>query len=84
MGVGVAVILPTIMGIISYYFPVEIQGKATGYWALVNSLGHAIGPTLGGFLLAHFAWQSIFWINIPLALVSIGMGLKFFPKDERT
>jgi EmrB/QacA subfamily drug resistance transporter len=84
LGVGVATVLPTIMGIISYYFPTEIQGKATGYWALVNSLGHAIGPTLGGFLLAHFAWQSIFWINIPLALISIGMALKFFPKDERT
>ena len=83
LGVGVATVLPTIMGIISYYFPTEIQGKATGYWALVNSLGHAIGPTLGGFLLAHFAWQSIFWINIPLALISIGMALKFFPKDER-
>lgn len=83
LGVGVASILPTIMGIISFYFPTEIQGKATGYWALINSLGHAIGPTLGGFLLAHFAWQSIFWINIPLALISIAMALYFFPKDER-
>lgn len=83
LGVGVASVLPTIMGIISYYFPTEIQGKATGYWALVNSLGHAIGPTLGGFLLSHFAWQSIFWINIPLSLLSIGMAFKYLPTDER-
>jgi len=83
IGVGVATVLPTIMGVISFYFPVEIQGKATGYWALVNSLGHAFGPIIGGFLLGHFSWQSIFWINIPLAIISISIALKVFPKDVR-
>ncbi|MHC1783672.1 MAG: MFS transporter [Anaerolineaceae bacterium] len=83
IGVGVATVLPTIMGVISSYFPVEIQGKATGYWALVNSLGHAFGPSIGGFLLNHFAWQSIFWINIPLALISIILAIKVYPPDHR-
>ncbi|HAF62343.1 MAG TPA: hypothetical protein DCK95_08455 [Anaerolineaceae bacterium] len=83
IGVGVATVLPTIMGVISLYFPVEIQGKATGYWALVNSLGHAFGPIIGGFLLGHFSWQSIFWINIPLAAISIIIALKVFPTDIR-
>lgn len=83
IGIGVATILPTIMGIISRYFPAEIQGKATGYWALINSLGHAIGPSIGGFLLNHFAWQSIFWINLPLAILSIVVAFYVFPKDER-
>lgn len=84
IGVGVATVLPTIMGVISTYFPVEMQGKATGYWALVNSLGHAIGPTIGGFLLNHFSWQSIFWINLPLAMASILVALRVFPKDVTT
>ena len=83
IGVGVATILPTIMGVISFYFPVEVQGRATGYWALVNSLGHAIGPTIGGFLLDHFAWQAIFWINIPLALLSILVAARVFRPDDR-
>lgn len=83
IGVGVATVLPTIMGVISFHFPEEIQGKATGYWALVNSLGHAFGPSIGGFLINHFAWQSIFWINIPLALASILLALKVYPPDAR-
>lgn len=83
IGVGVATILPTIMGVISHYFPSEKQGQATGYWALVNSLGHALGPSIGGFLINRFSWQSIFWINIPLALISVVMAVKVFPPDRR-
>jgi EmrB/QacA subfamily drug resistance transporter len=83
IGVGVATVLPTIMSVITFHFPKEIQGKATGYWALVNSLGHAFGPSIGGFLINHFAWQSIFWINIPLAIASIVLAVKVFPPDGR-
>ena len=83
IGIGVATVLPTIMGVISFYFPPEIQGKATGYWALVNSLGHAFGPSIGGFLLNHFSWKSIFWINVPLALISILVAIKVYPADKR-
>lgn len=82
IGIGVATILPTIMGIIAHYFPAEIQGRATGYWALINSLGHAFGPVIGGLLLNHFPWQSIFWINLPLAVLSILVAWKVFPKDR--
>jgi DHA2 family multidrug resistance protein len=81
IGIGVATILPTIMGIVSDRFPVALQGQATGYWALVNSLGHAIGPILGGVLISYFDWPSIFWINIPLALLSILVAFFVFPSD---
>jgi len=83
IGVGVATVLPTIMGVIAHHFPVDIQGKATGYWALVNSLGHALGPTIGGLLLNHFSWQAIFWINLPLSIASIILAIKVYPRDER-
>ena len=59
IGIGMATILPVIMGVISHYFPAEMQGRATGYWAFVNSLGHAIGPPVGGFTQLFF-WQAIF------------------------
>ncbi len=84
IGIGVATILPTIMGTIANQFPVEIQGKATGYWALVNSLGHAFGPTLGGILINYFSWQAIFWINLPLGILSIFVAYKVFPCDRTT
>jgi len=48
IGIGVATILPTIMGIISRYFPAEIQGKATGYWALINSLAMPLARPSAG------------------------------------
>lgn len=81
IGIGVATILPTIMGLVADHFPAELQGQATGYWALVNSLGHAIGPILGGVLINYFNWQAIFWINIPLAVLSIIVALIVFPRD---
>ncbi len=84
IGVGVATILPTIMGIISHFFPPDSQGQATGAWAFVNSLGHAIGPSLGGLLLGFFSWHSIFWVNIPLALAAITLALKVLPDDKPT
>jgi len=83
-GIGVGTFLPAIMWVIANRFPVEFQGQATGYWALVNSLGHAIGPTLGGFFLQFTGWQWIFLINIPLGLVSVFLALKLFPKVPRT
>ncbi|MEM5774176.1 MAG: MFS transporter, partial [Anaerolineaceae bacterium] len=84
IGVGVATILPTIMGIITFFFPPESQGQATGAWAFVNSLGHAVGPSLGGLLLGFFSWQSIFWVNIPLAAAAIALALKVLPVDKPT
>lgn len=83
-GIGVGTFLPAIMWVIANRFPVEYQGQATGYWALVNSLGHAIGPTLGGFFLQFTGWQWIFLINIPLGLLSIVLAIKLFLRVPRT
>lgn len=83
LGIGVATVLPTVMGIIANQFPLEMQGQATGYWAFVNSFGHAIGPVLGGLLLQYFNWQAIFLINIPLGLISILMTIRIMPQDRR-
>lgn len=60
LGIGTATILPTIMGIILTEVPVEAQGQATGYWAFVNSIGHAIGPPLGGILIQYLDWPGFF------------------------
>ena len=83
-GIGIATVLPTIMGIISNYFPPESQGQAIGAWAFVNSLGHAIGPSLGGLLLGIFNWHAIFWINVPLAILSIILAYRVIPGDKIT
>ncbi len=84
LGIGTATVLPTIMGIISQQVPTEMQGQATGYWALVNSLGHAIGPSLGGLLLQYISWQAIFLINIPLGLISLVLTMRFMIQGKRS
>jgi EmrB/QacA subfamily drug resistance transporter len=83
-GIGVGTFLPSIMWVIANRFPQDYQGQATGYWALVNSLGHAVGPTLGGFFLQFLDWRGIFLINLPLGIISIIFALRMFPKISRT
>lgn len=82
-GIGVGTFLPSIMWVITNKFEPEFQGRATGFWALVNSFGHAIGPTLSGFLLQIFDWRALFFINVPLAILCIGLSIKVFPDDQR-
>ena len=82
-GIGVGTVLPSVMGMIANRFPLESQGQATGYWALVNTFGHAVGPMLGGFFLRYTGWQAIFLFNIPLGILSILLAIKLLPRDER-
>ncbi len=82
-GIGVGTFLPSIMWVITNRFNVDFQGRATGYWALVNSLGHAVGPILSGFLLQYLDWRAIFFINVPLGLICIFLSIKVFPVDKR-
>ncbi len=83
LGIGTATILPTIMGIILTEVPVEAQGQATGYWAFVNSIGHAIGPPLGGILIQYLDWPGIFLVNLPLALGSFILTSRFMRPSVR-
>jgi EmrB/QacA subfamily drug resistance transporter len=72
MGVGAAFIMPATLSILTSVFtnPAE-RAKAIGLWTAVSGLGVGIGPTAGGWLLAHFSWDSIFLVNLPIAAVAI-------------
>ncbi|GLZ76661.1 MFS transporter [Actinorhabdospora filicis] len=71
MGIGAAAILPATLSIISNVFDPRERGKAIGLWAGAVGLGAAIGPVLGGFLLEHFWWGSVFLINVPVVVIGI-------------
>jgi EmrB/QacA subfamily drug resistance transporter len=66
MGIGGAAIMPSTLSIISNVFDPSERGRAIGIWAGAVGLGVAIGPVVGGLLLQHFWWGSVFLINVPI------------------
>src|SRR5580704_6359854 len=75
MGLGAAFVMPSTLSILNSVFPRNERAQAIAAWSAVAGVGVVLGPTLGGALLSHFAWGSIFLINIPLvALALVGVG----------
>ena len=74
-GLGAAFMMPGTLSIISNEFPPHERGKAIGTWAGVSALALAIGPVVGGFLVENVSWQSIFFLNIPVAVAAVTVTL---------
>ncbi len=69
MGLGGAAVMPQTLSIISNVFEPAERSRAIGLWATAVGLGIATGPVLGGLLLDHFWWGSVFLINVPVTAV---------------
>ena len=70
-GIGAALMMPATLSIVSNAFPPHERGKAIGTWAGISALALAIGPVVGGFLVENVSWQSIFFLNLPVAVVAV-------------
>jgi EmrB/QacA subfamily drug resistance transporter len=70
-GVGSALIMPLGLALLSAAFPPEKRGAAIGMFSAVTGLAVASGPLVGGAIVNGLAWQWIFWINVPIGLISI-------------
>jgi len=83
MGIGGAFIMPATLSIITSVFtdPAE-RTKAIGLWSAVSGLGVAIGPVAGGWLLAHFSWDSIFLVNLPIVAIALVAGRWLVPASR--
>lgn len=71
MGVGIALILPASLTIITLLFSGEQRKTAIGCWAAVGGIGLAFGPVIGGLLLETGSWGIVFWVNVPAALIAM-------------
>jgi EmrB/QacA subfamily drug resistance transporter len=81
-GVGGALLVPSSLAIISAAFPEEIRGKAIGTWAGFSALTTALGPVLGGALVDALSWRAIFFINVPLAAVTLAIAFAHMPESR--
>ena len=71
MGVGGAAVMPSTLSILTNVFDDDERATAIGIWSGTTGLGVAVGPVIGGWLLAHYWWGSVFLINVPIAAAGL-------------
>ncbi len=81
-GVGAAFLMPATLSIVTSTFQGTERARAIGIWAGVGGIGTAAGPLLGGWLLGHFWWGSVFLINVPVAVIAF-VGALTLVKESR-
>ncbi|MEU4228446.1 MFS transporter [Nonomuraea sp. NPDC026600] len=82
MGIGGSVLMPSTLSILMTVFDADERRKAMAAWSAVAMVGVIAGPTLGGFLLDHYWWGSVFLLNIPIAAVAIIAALTLMPETR--
>ncbi|MFJ9612522.1 MFS transporter [Streptomyces noursei] len=82
MGIGGALLMTTTLAVVMQIFDDAERPKAIGIWSSVNSLGFAAGPLIGGTLLDHFWWGSLFLVNIPVAVIALVAVLALVPESK--
>ncbi|MDR3369509.1 MFS transporter [Rhodoferax sp.] len=78
-GLGAAIMMALTMALVGEAVPKEKTGSAMGLLGTMSAVGTALGPTLGGVLIARLGWQAIFLVNIPLGMLSLGFAYRFLP-----
>jgi EmrB/QacA subfamily drug resistance transporter len=83
MGVGAAAMMPSTLSIITDMFrDGGVRQRAIGIWSGTTGVGFAIGPIVGGLLLAHFWWGSVFLINVPIAAIGFLFAIPLVPDSK--
>lgn len=81
-GIGAALLTPGALALIGATFPQDERGAAFGAWAGAGALFGMVGPLIGGWLADHADWRAIFWINVPLAALTVVVALKAVPESR--
>lgn len=79
-GLGASSMMANAQAVIAKAFTGKDRGRALGSVGAVVALGSLAGPAVGGFLIQHWGWQSVFWVNIPVCLLGILRGVQIIPR----
>jgi len=83
MGIGGAIMMPATLSLITSIFTDQAERqRAIGLWAGTSGLGVALGPIVGGALLARFWWGSVFLINVPVAVAGFAFAIPLIPESR--
>ncbi|MET9431625.1 MFS transporter [Streptomyces sp. NPDC003036] len=79
-----ALLMPNTLGLLRAVFPPKKFGMAVGIWAMVSSVSTALGPIVGGLLVQHVDWESVFYINAPIGVAALAFSAFVLPQSRNT
>ena len=82
-GLGAAIMMALSMAFVGETVPKEKTGSAMGLLGTMSAIGTALGPSLGGVLIAGLGWRAIFFVNAPLGLLAFLLAHRYLPADRR-
>ncbi|MFK4863968.1 DHA2 family efflux MFS transporter permease subunit [Streptomyces sp. CSMPJR101] len=77
-----ALLMPNTLGMLRAVFPPRKFGMAVGIWAMVSSVSTALGPIVGGLLVEHVSWESVFYINAPIGVAALVFSALVLPQTR--
>src|SRR5690242_15190586 len=82
-GLGAAIMMALTLAFVGGTVPKVKTGSAMGLLGTMSAIGTALGPSLGGVLIAGFGWPAIFFVNVPLGIATLLLAYRFLPADGR-
>ncbi len=79
-GLGAALLTPQTLSTITRIFPADRRGVAMSLWGATAGVATLVGPLAGGLLLDGLGWQWIFFVNVPVGIVGVGLALRLIPQ----
>jgi len=79
---GGAMLAANSPAILTKSFPSQQRGQALGLQSTMTYIGLTVGPSLGGWIAQYLNWRAVFYINVPVALLAIGLSIRYIPTDR--
>jgi len=81
-GLGAALLVPTSLALLGAWFPPERRGRAIGKWSAFSAAAAGVGPVVGGWLVQAASWRWAFWLNVPLAALTLAITWRRVPESR--